>query len=649
MPELIDSNKILSSIEELFTQEKFTKNIRQRLRDLDRHGYEEEVKGQLQNLLEKFSDIAEEIGHLASSLQYESAIFGRWIRFRLCQNGLYEPGHTIRHTEADYFEELHELMPEQANLLFAEDLKDVVIVQFGGNKPEKNKKILFIEENLWKTLQEEIKNNMKNPRKFILGEIEDYQLKESLSTSLIEPFKSLIPPRYSEQTDLELFKIFLFTFYYTIIQEINSRSIYHVIIPFSVGGERLASYCGAFEKSVDEHIDTIRRLYSDIVSRLYTLECLTLRELEEVRMVVRENIIRLCSFVPDTIPEELNQFKKKIDGFRQRGQLCKSDQTLDSIALRLGSASPKFLGLIDDMARNIGANEKKITPLNVFFHSEPGLGKESLGQLCHYFSLRSRMKQEDIEKKIEENFDKLPSQYRKTYKEWLKSRGFIVKKGRKQIGIKKDLWDRSKKEFSFLADSIGSMRYDNYGNILFGDGENPGIMTRAHLLTGSIFLDEVNTMDKQLTGGLLRAIQAPFSVRPERARETINLNLLAIFAANMSPEQLRTEGFNSAFIDRITQISFRVTPLRERRTDIPVIFNHLVRRKNAELENKIRFIDLNGLRLMVELKWKKNVRDLENLVDDLFAERSKRNIAARERNRITFKEIIKCVVRRELI
>ena len=95
------------------------------------------IQNQLNEILGNFKDLQEKLGHLASSVQYESPCFGTWLRFRFIKDPRYIPGtpeSKLSQAEGDYYEELHQLMPKQSNLLFTDDLMFDVIVKFGGTE-----------------------------------------------------------------------------------------------------------------------------------------------------------------------------------------------------------------------------------------------------------------------------------------------------------------------------------------------------------------------------------------------------------------------------------------------------------------------------------------------------------------------------------
>jgi two-component system response regulator HydG len=66
---------------------------------------------------------------------------------------------------------------------------------------------------------------------------------------------------------------------------------------------------------------------------------------------------------------------------------------------------------------------------------------------------------------------------------------------------------------------------------------------------------------------------------------------------------------------RFNVINIRVPPLRDRREDIPLLAEHLVRRHNAEMKKAYKGVANAALKLLMALPWKGNVRELDNVLE----------------------------------
>jgi transcriptional regulator with GAF, ATPase, and Fis domain/tetratricopeptide (TPR) repeat protein/predicted Ser/Thr protein kinase len=133
-----------------------------------------------------------------------------------------------------------------------------------------------------------------------------------------------------------------------------------------------------------------------------------------------------------------------------------------------------------------------------------------------------------------------------------------------------------------------------------------GLFERSH--QGSLFLDEVGDMPAELQVKLLRVLQEKTFQRVggEEDRQA-DFRLLA--ASNKDLAELVREGtFREDLYYRINVIQLRLPPLRERREDVPLLIEHLLRRHGGG----DRRLSRAALGLLMEHSWPGNVRELEN-------------------------------------
>jgi DNA-binding NtrC family response regulator len=65
---------------------------------------------------------------------------------------------------------------------------------------------------------------------------------------------------------------------------------------------------------------------------------------------------------------------------------------------------------------------------------------------------------------------------------------------------------------------------------------------------------------------------------------------------------------------RLNVAAIKVPPLRERKQDIPLLIDHIIRKINSELSKRIRKVEGAALKRMTEYEWPGNVRELENVL-----------------------------------
>lgn len=130
--------------------------------------------------------------------------------------------------------------------------------------------------------------------------------------------------------------------------------------------------------------------------------------------------------------------------------------------------------------------------------------------------------------------------------------------------------------------------------------------------SGTLFLDEIGDMSLNMQVKLLRVIQErEFERVGGKARIRTEARIMA--ATNRPLRELVERGdFRQDLYYRLNVIHIDVPPLRDRREDIPLLVDHLLLKLNLELNKKIGRIQMRALRLLTELDWPGNIRQLEN-------------------------------------
>jgi two-component system, NtrC family, response regulator AtoC len=126
---------------------------------------------------------------------------------------------------------------------------------------------------------------------------------------------------------------------------------------------------------------------------------------------------------------------------------------------------------------------------------------------------------------------------------------------------------------------------------------------------GTIFLDEIGELPLELQAKLLRVLQEK-EVRPVGSNESIHVQVRVVAATNRDLESAIREGsFRKDLFFRLNVVSITLPPLRERRSDIPMLAQYFLDRL-AEGEN-IKFTSA-AMKLLMRYDWPGNVRELEN-------------------------------------
>lgn len=142
---------------------------------------------------------------------------------------------------------------------------------------------------------------------------------------------------------------------------------------------------------------------------------------------------------------------------------------------------------------------------------------------------------------------------------------------------------------------------------------NPGKFEMAN--GGTIFLDEIGDMPLNLQAKLLRVLQDREVVRIGDSRP-IPIDVRIIAATNKDLEDLIDEGlFRRDLYYRINVIPIKIPPFRERREDMELMSEYLLRKHATLLGKNIESIDSDTMDILKRHNWPGNVRELENVIE----------------------------------
>jgi two-component system, NtrC family, response regulator AtoC len=130
--------------------------------------------------------------------------------------------------------------------------------------------------------------------------------------------------------------------------------------------------------------------------------------------------------------------------------------------------------------------------------------------------------------------------------------------------------------------------------------------------SGTIFLDEIGDTSAAFQGELLRVLQEGeyHPLGAERARHT---DARVIAATHRPIEQMVKEGdFREDLYFRLRVVEVIVPPLRDRRSDIPVLAQHIVNKVSKRLHKGVYVIPDPVMAELMAYDWPGNVRELEN-------------------------------------
>jgi DNA-binding NtrC family response regulator len=129
--------------------------------------------------------------------------------------------------------------------------------------------------------------------------------------------------------------------------------------------------------------------------------------------------------------------------------------------------------------------------------------------------------------------------------------------------------------------------------------------------TGTIFLDEVTEMKRDLQVKLLRAIEA-HEVQPVGSTETLKVDVRIISATNRDPMACVRDGeFREDLYYRLNVFALPIPPLREHRQDIPELVGAYLTRRGFGPDA----VSKPALELLAEHDFPGNVRELQNVIE----------------------------------
>jgi two-component system response regulator AtoC len=140
-----------------------------------------------------------------------------------------------------------------------------------------------------------------------------------------------------------------------------------------------------------------------------------------------------------------------------------------------------------------------------------------------------------------------------------------------------------------------------------------GLFEMAH--QGTMFLDEVGELPQSLQVKLLRVLQDGEIRRVgDTASFQVDVSLIAATAKDLESE-VKHGRFREDLYYRLNVLPIHLSPLRERKEDIPSLVEHFIELYNKKLGLRIKGASKQAMQRFLQYSWPGNVRELENIIE----------------------------------
>ena len=181
-----------------------------------------------------------------------------------------------------------------------------------------------------------------------------------------------------------------------------------------------------------------------------------------------------------------------------------------------------------------------------------------------------------------------------------------------------------RREKPFITINCGAIPENLLESELFGHvkgaftgatASKPGKFELAN--RGTVFLDEIGDMSTNLQVKILRVLEER-EFEQVGGSKTIQADIRIIAATHRDLEKLVEEGsFREDLFYRLNVIPMEIPPLRERKTDIPLLISHFLNDFNLKNGKNVQGVTNDAMAIIKEHSWPGNVRELKNMTERL--------------------------------
>ena len=307
------------------------------------------------------------------------------------------------------------------------------------------------------------------------------------------------------------------------------------------------------------HLDTIQKDYPDL---------LIIAAIPQGNHALEQQILSRDLFFYVTTPYDETEIQLALK--RSVAKLNLQQPPLPEIPQK---RAPAFYGLIGEtpVMQNLFDLIKKVSEddfATVLIRGESGTGKELVAKAIHLHSSR-------------------------------KNKNFVPVNC---AAIPDDLLESEL--FGYTKGAFTGAAQNKIGRIQYADG-------------GTLFLDEIGDMKPSLQAKLLRVLQER-EFEPVGGLKATPVDTRVVAATHCDLEQLVTEGkFREDLYYRLSVVPIQIAPLKDRKGDIPILLDTFLELHATNRGREKFTIPSNVMTALLSYEWKGNVRELENLVQQM--------------------------------
>ena len=132
---------------------------------------------------------------------------------------------------------------------------------------------------------------------------------------------------------------------------------------------------------------------------------------------------------------------------------------------------------------------------------------------------------------------------------------------------------------------------------------------------GTLFFDEIGNVSLNIQAKLLRVLQEREIIKVGSS-QVVKVDVRIIAATNKDLlESVKDGTFREDLFYRLSVVPITMPPLRERKSDIPILTKHFLDKYNRKRGKSIKGVSQKAMQALVEYDWPGNVRELENAIE----------------------------------